>query len=312
MISLFISYSHQDEELRNELEKHLAVLLREGIIDVWHDRRIIPGDDFEGKISAQLESANVVLLLLSADFLHSNYCYDIEMGRALERDAEGAARVIPVILRPCDWQHSPLGKLLATPTDGKPVIEHTSLDRGFMEVVNAVREAITATQPDRGACAQNSARSEPDDFHERSSNLRIKREFSDRDRHSFLENGFEYIANYFDSSLQELEARNSGVEGRLKRIDANSFEAVAYIDGAERSRCGIWLDSNSPAGGILFSYDGVGSGNSYNESISVSDNGHTLFFSPMGMPHYAQNRDEEFTREGVSEYCWSLFVEQLR
>ena len=89
--------------------------------DVWHDRRIAPGQEWAGEIDDALEHADVVLLLVSADFLASDYCYDKEMTRALTRHEQGSARVVPVILRPCDWQSSPFGKLQALPLDGKPV-----------------------------------------------------------------------------------------------------------------------------------------------------------------------------------------------
>ena len=102
-------YSHQDEDLRKEVGKHLAALRRDGVIDIWQDRRNGPGDEFDREISNQPESEDIVLLLVSSDFLHSHYCYDIEMKRVLEHHAEGSARVIPVILRPCDWQKTLLG-----------------------------------------------------------------------------------------------------------------------------------------------------------------------------------------------------------
>ncbi len=313
MIRLFLSYSHKDEDLRKELEKHLAALRRDGVIDIWQDRRIGPGDEFGREISNQLESADIVLLLVSSDFLHSDYCYDIEMKRAMERQIDGSARVIPVILRPCDWQKTPLGKLNATPTDGKPVTEHASLDRGFLEIAHAVRTAVesfhlTSPVPDEHAAARDLGTHPAD----RSSNLRIKKQFSDRDRHRFLEEGFEYIARYFENSLKELEARNSEVETRFKRIDANRFEAVAYVNGDEQSRCGIWLGGISRTDNLLFSYDGVGNGNSYNESISVDNNGYTLFFEPLGMAHFGQNRDNELTHEGAAEYFWGLFIDRLQ
>ena len=134
MASVFMSYSHTDEELRKELEKHLAGLRRQGVISSWHDRRIGPGEEIHGEISAHLDAADIILLLVSADFLASDYCYDVEMTRAMERHKQGTARVIPVILRPCDWQEAPFGSLKACPTDGKPVVKHTSLDDGFLEV----------------------------------------------------------------------------------------------------------------------------------------------------------------------------------
>lgn len=313
MIRLFLSYSHQDEELRSELEKHLAVLQREGVIDVWQDRRIGPGGEIDHEISDQLEAADIILLLVSSDFLHSNYCYDIEMKRAMERHEEGTAHVIPIILRPCDWGQAPFGKLNAMPTDGKPVIEHSSLDRGFLMVAQAVRAAVeylhsTVPEQDEPAAAATAIHRS-----DRSSNLRIKKQFTDRDRHKFLDEGFEYIAKYFENSLKELEARNPEVETNFKRIDANHFEAVAYVNGDEQSRCGIWMGGFSRNNdSLLFSHNGVGNGNSFNESMSVDDNGYTLFLKTMGMAHFGPDRDKELTYEGAAEYYWSLFVDQLR
>ena len=141
MASVFISYSHADEELRQKLEKHLAALRRQGVISTWHDRRIGPGEEIHNQISAQLDSADIIIILVSADFLASDYCYKIEMTRAMARHDEGTARVIPVILRPCDWHGVPFGKLKAVPTNGKPVVKHATLDDGFVEVTQAVREA---------------------------------------------------------------------------------------------------------------------------------------------------------------------------
>lgn len=283
------------------------------MINIWQDRRIGPGDEFERKISRQLEAADIVLLLVSADFLHSDYCYDIEMTRAMERHFEGSARVIPVILRPCDWQKTPFGKLNATPTDGKPVIEHTSLDRGFLEVAQAVRTAVEDLHPTGITPGEKETVVVMDRSLDRSANLRIKKQFTDRDRHRFLDEGFKYIARYFENSLKELEVRNSEVETSFKRIDANRFEAVAYVSGNEQSRCGIWQGGRSSfLDGIMFSYNGIGNGNGYNESMSVNDNGYTLFLTPMGMAHFGQDRDKELTHEGAAEYYWSLFIEQLR
>ena len=141
MLTVFFSYSHRDEAMRDELEIHLAMLQRQKIIEAWHDRRIGVGKDFAGEISEQLESADIILLLVSPYFLASDYCYDIEMTRAMERHREGSARVVPVILDPCDWHEAPFGKLLATPKDGKPISKHVSLHDGFLDVVQAIRQA---------------------------------------------------------------------------------------------------------------------------------------------------------------------------
>ncbi|MGO9435248.1 MAG: toll/interleukin-1 receptor domain-containing protein [Terracidiphilus sp.] len=119
--TLFFSYSHVDESLRNQLEVHLSALKRQDLIATWHDRRITAGSEVGDAIDANLNTAQVVLLLVSSDFIASDYCYEREMARAIERHERGDARIIPVILRPCDWHDLPFGKLLAAPRDGKPV-----------------------------------------------------------------------------------------------------------------------------------------------------------------------------------------------
>ena len=126
-----MSYSHKDEELRNQLEVHLAMLKHEGLIDVWHDRRITPGNEVDDTISDAIEDADLILLLVSADFNNSPYCYKREMRRAMERHEAGEARVLPVILRHCEWQRAPFAKLLVTPTDGKPIRKWPDIDEAF-------------------------------------------------------------------------------------------------------------------------------------------------------------------------------------
>jgi len=155
-ISLFYSYSHKDEALRDELETHLTLLRRHGVVRGWHDRRIPAGTEWAGQIDQHLEAADVILLLVSADFLASDYCYDKEMKRALERHGAGAARVIPVILRPCDWQSAPFWKLQALPKDGKPVATWKDRDEAFTDIARGIREAVAslaAGAPDHSAPA---------------------------------------------------------------------------------------------------------------------------------------------------------------
>lgn len=141
MITLFFSYAHRDEELRDELEINLATLKRQGVIDTWHDRRIVAGENLDHVTSAQLEAADIILLLVSPYFIASDYAYDIEMKRALERHQSGTARVIPVILHPCEWRELPFGKLMATPFDGKPISTFPNQHDAFLQVAKAIRKA---------------------------------------------------------------------------------------------------------------------------------------------------------------------------
>ena len=142
MAKVFFSYSHKDEALRDQLETHLALLKNQGLIESWHDRRIVAGSEVDQSISEAMESSDVILLLISADFLASPYCYSREMKRAMERHDAKEARVIPVILRDCDWHSAPFGKLVAAPRDGKPVTLWPDIDQAFADVAKQVRRAV--------------------------------------------------------------------------------------------------------------------------------------------------------------------------
>src|SRR3954452_20187912 len=146
-ISLFYSYSHKDEALRGRLETHLSLLQHQGVISGWHDRRIAAGTEWDGAISQHLEKAGIILLLVSADFLASRYCRDVEIKRAMEHHEAGTARVIPVILRPVDWHTAPFGKLQALPQDGKAVTEWSNRDKAFTDVARGIREVVKGLLP---------------------------------------------------------------------------------------------------------------------------------------------------------------------
>jgi TIR domain-containing protein len=107
-LKLFYCYAHADARLRKRLDDHLAILKREGIISEWHDGDISAGQEWEEEIHQHLQSAQIILLLISSSFLASDYCYDIEMQKALEKQDNGTAHVIPIILRECDWGRTPL------------------------------------------------------------------------------------------------------------------------------------------------------------------------------------------------------------
>jgi hypothetical protein len=121
-IEIFCSYAHEDETWLQKLETHLSLLKRQGLISFWHDRLITPGTDWAGVIDTHLETASIVLLLVSADFFASDYCYGIEMKRALERQEAGEARVIPILVRSADWTEAPFAHLQPLPTDARPIV----------------------------------------------------------------------------------------------------------------------------------------------------------------------------------------------
>jgi hypothetical protein len=138
-IEVFISYAHKDEKLQSSLAAALASLQRQGLISLWHDREIAAGAEWRQEIDTHINSAQIILVLVSPDFVASDYCYDREMKRALERHEHGDARVIPIILRPVDWQGTPFGKLQALPRDGKPVTQWPDRDAAFVDIARGIR-----------------------------------------------------------------------------------------------------------------------------------------------------------------------------
>jgi hypothetical protein len=141
----FFCYARRDELLRQGLEKQLKSLKRQGLIEMWHDRNITAGAEWEREITQQMKQAQIVLLLVSPDFMDSEYCYSREMKQAMSRHERGEARVIPIILRPVHWRHTPFGKLQALPTDARPVTDTTfwkDEDAAFFDIAEGIRKVV--------------------------------------------------------------------------------------------------------------------------------------------------------------------------
>lgn len=141
-IQVFYSYAHKDEIFRRELEKHLSNLRQQGFIQEWHDRMIVAGTDWAFNIDTHLNSASIILLLISPDFMTSDYCLSVEMTRAMELHQTGEAHVIPILLRPVDWEGAPFAKLQVLPSGAMPITVWEDLDQAFLDVSRGIREAI--------------------------------------------------------------------------------------------------------------------------------------------------------------------------
>ena len=143
-LKVFLSYAHEDEPHRQTLANHLSALEDEGLIAIWHDRKILGGDEWAVSIRDALASADIVLLLISADFLASKYANDVELTAAISRHDAGQTQVVPVILRSCDWQHSRFARFEVLPPDGEPVVEITYQDQRFVAVAKGLRAIVAA------------------------------------------------------------------------------------------------------------------------------------------------------------------------
>lgn len=236
------------------------------------------------------------------------------MTRALERQKKGEARVIPVILRPCDWHDLPFGKLQSVPKDGKPIKTWPNIDEAFLDVVKAIKIALQELRGKANIAPLPPVAQSPHSAIAviRSSNLRIRKKFTDLDKDRFRHEGFEYIAKFFESSLQELVARNPSLDQTFRRVDANRFTAAAYVSGEK-----VCQGSASISGGALGSdsieyamTDDARFGG-MNEAVWVRADDQMLYFEPMGMQSYG-NEKGKLTFQGAAEFFWGLFIRPLQ
>lgn len=137
-LTVVLSYSHKDESLRDELDAHLAVLRRLNIVETWHDRKLIPGQGWDHRIKEMIYAADVILLLLSADFFNSDYCYDEEMRIALERHERGETVLVPVLARPCQWKQTDIASIHGLPKDMRAVSLWEDRDLAWNDVAEGI------------------------------------------------------------------------------------------------------------------------------------------------------------------------------
>jgi len=141
-LRVMCSYAHEDKALWTELKAHLAPLKRQGLIDIWYDGGIIPGDQWKDEIKKNLEESDIILLLVSSYFIDSDYCYDVEMKRAVQRHDAGQVAVVPIILRSVDWSLSPFAKIQALPRDGEPATIWKDQHEAWANVAQGIRKLV--------------------------------------------------------------------------------------------------------------------------------------------------------------------------
>lgn len=323
MATLFFSYSHADEDLRNQLEKQLMILKRQGVIDTWHDRMIGAGNEWKGAIDSHLETDEIILLLISPDFLSSDYCYDVEMLRAIERHNSGDAIVIPVFLRPCLWQGAPFAKIQGVPKDALPVTKWANPDEAMLDVATGIKEAAQRINSARTSVVDlSSALTEryssasfvpgKSTLQPRSSNLHVTKAFTERDRDRFLTETFEYIARYFESSLSELASRNDNIDSKFRRLDANRFTAAAYREGKKVATCTVFIGERIMGGGIGYGANDDGASNGYNANLVVTHDDQSMFMSDNMAGYSGRESNAKLSQEGAASLFWDKFIEPMQ
>ena len=226
---------------------------------------------------------------------------------------------MPVILKTCDWHDLPFGKLMATPKDGYPITKFTHIEDGFYQVAQSIKAVLTELGvSNQGSAIPTSGQSQPQPEPStlgsapRSSNLGIKKEFSDRDRDIARREGIQFLSRFFENSLKEISARNPELEYDFHQRDADSFEASLYRNGQRACHCGIWRSGKGMAfGDICYSQSGI-SNNSCHDAVTLEDDGIMLGFRSLMGGMHGQGREALLSNEGMAEHFWEAFIRPLR
>ena len=306
---VFLSYSHKDGEALQRLRTHLAPLRRQGHIEAWYDREILAGSELDAEISVELESCQLFLLLVSPDFLASVYCYEREMSRALERHESGEVRVIPIIIEPCDWRSSPLGRLKALPNDAVPVSEWPNQNSAYFDIVNELRRVVTAEDAPSSPVVPTDTPMVAPTPRTRRSGYRIRRDFDQIDRSEFREAAFTAIHSYFQTKIAEINDEPN-LRGRFSSATPSSFSCTVVNRALDRGTAHITVRScsgNSGFGEISFAYSENAPEGSANGFFTIEADEYELYLR--GLLFGFGHKEDRFSPEGAAEHLWLEFLQ---
>lgn len=306
----FISYSHRDSHALERLHVHLASLKREGRIEAWYDRDILAGSELNAEIAEQLETCELFLLLVSPDFLASDYCVETEMARALERHDAREARVVPIIIEPCDWTTSKLRALKALPRDGKPISDWTNENTAYLNVIQEIRR-ISDEQPASSPGSKTTPAAQ-DDSEVRAAperRYRVRREFDDIDKAEYRENAFKTIKSYFQSAIEELDSVE-GLRGRFTDLSETSFGCVIVNRGLGRGTAHLTVHGGRgkhALGDIYYSFSEDAAENTANGWFNVTADEYELHLkASMSFTH----DERSMSPEAAAEALWTEILQQ--
>ncbi len=310
----FISYSHKDSSALDRLHTHLAILRREGKIEAWFDRKILPGANIDAEVMSKLQESDLFLALVSPDFLASNYCYETEMKTALKQHESGRTRLIPIILEPCDWQSTPLRSLKALPRDGKPVADWQNENTAYLDVVTELRRIITeelkaskVAQVDvKAKDSQPAMNSSPG-----GKRYRVKRDFDKIDYSDFRAQVFKTIRDYFEASITEINGIDE-IKARFTDINSYSFTCSilnrALKQGAGHITVHAGTGSTGMMGDIYYSLAENAPPNTSNGGFQIEAGDYELYLTARMM--LRANDNQRLSATQVAKLMWNELLER--
>ena len=311
-MKVFISYSHKDDLALDRLHTHLAPLLSEGLIDAWFDREILAGGNIDAEIDKALEYCDVFLMLVSPDFLASDYCTNIEMERALERHDYDGAPVIPIIVEPCDWTSSPLGKFKALPCDGKPISEWSNQNRAYLDVVRELRRILETRMDSVSGTEHTPLSGGTMDTQPTAPSYRIQKDFDEIHRSEFRETAFATIRDYFQQQIDIINTIDD-LRGRFVSHGPSSFGCTIvnrarlqnYGTAHITVHCG---NRGISLGDIYYAFSEDADSHSANGFFHIESDNYKMYLrSMMGF----SNDQGQLTPKNAAERLWTEFIQQI-
>ena len=263
----------------------------------------------DDEISEELEAAELFLLMVSPDFIASNYCVEREMQRALERHEAGMAQVVPIIVEPCDWAAMPqLRRLKAVPKDGLPISEWTKANTAYLDVIQEIRRIVDAGVSN--ALDSTADETEPASTQQVAPRYRVQRDFDEIDHSEYRDAAFTAIKNYFKLAIAEIDAVE-GLRGRFVDRGANSFGSTVVNRGRQHGTAHITVHCRNAGfalGDIYFSFTENAADNTANGGFNVSSDEYEQFLI-VTMSMFG-NETDQLNPEQAAEYLWNQFIEQ--
>jgi hypothetical protein len=309
-MKIFVSYSHRDDGTLERLKAHLSPLRRTGRIETWYDREIRAGGEIDGEISKELEACDIVFLMISPDFLNSDYCMDTEMTRAMERHDEGTARVIPIIVEDCYWKSTPFKTLKALPKDGKPISNWTNENTAFLNIVEEIARILDDT--DRMPLSAKIETVEAVYPNAQPRKYRVQRQFDEIDRNDFRDQAFEEIRGYFQEAVAELDALEE-LRGRFAARSDKKFSCtVVNRSRMQGSTANITVRCSTGKyafGHISYVFEEDAGDNTSNGGFNVENDEYEMFLTAT-MNFMRGNEKDRMTPHQAAENLWTEFLKQ--
>jgi len=307
-LKAFISYSHQDTAMLDLLHKHLVQLQREGFIKTWEDREIQAGAKLDQQISKALGDSGLFLALLSPDYIASNYCYEREFEKALQLQDQGRLIIIPIIVEPCDWLHTPFNKFKALPKDGKAISTWENKNIAFLDVTQNIRRLVQ-TEKDLTEKIQPSANNVL-------RNYRVQKDFDSIDKLEFLEKTFheikEFLKRYIDEVIQL-----DNIKVKILQDDKKDFKAILVNRNkiATESQLNLTSGSENQMVGFFQADDKqikytIGMANANQKSFKVSFDDYHLFWVENNF-FTARSNQVKFASKEIAETIWNEWLSSV-